>query len=83
MDDYKHSIEFANNNIPDTAQLAEKYGIIKSAAIAENAIPNCNIKYLDNDTVKNILSLLYDQLYQANPSSIGGKIPDEDFYYSK
>lgn len=83
LDDYKHSINYTNNNISDTAQLAEKYGIIKDAAIAEKAIPNCNIKYVDKDIVKNILILLYDQLYQANPDSIGGKIPDEDFYYSK
>ena len=83
LDDYKNSIEFTNNNVPETAQLAEKYGIIKSAEIAETAIPNCNIRFLEGSTVKNVLSLLYDQLYKANPDSIGGKIPDEDFYYSR
>ena len=79
--EYAESIDYVNSNVSDAAQLVEKYEIMASAAAAEKAIPNCNIVFEDGENMKAMLNGLYDVLYKANPKSVGGSIPSEDFYY--
>ncbi|AWZ48020.1 hypothetical protein C3495_03975 [Clostridiaceae bacterium 14S0207] len=81
LEDYKNSIEFVNNNTVKAAELTEKYGIIAKAKIAEKAIPKCNIVFLNAQESKEHLNNFYDVLLKNNPKSIGGKLPNEDFYY--
>ena len=81
LDSYKSSIEKANADVKATATLTEKYGII-AAAIAENAIPNCNLQYIDKEGLKADLSGYLETLFEINPKSIGGKMPDEGFFYT-
>lgn len=83
LKEYKQSIDFTNQNQKEAAVLVEKFEIIPSAQVAEKAIPNCNIVYIDEEQMKNSLTDFYSVLFEANPQSIGGKLPDEDFYYSK
>jgi NitT/TauT family transport system substrate-binding protein len=51
--------------------------------VALQAIPRCNMRfsyaYKINDLVSNYLEIFY----RMNPDIVGGKIPDEDFYYKK
>ena len=54
----------------------------KQQAAAEKAIPNCNIVFIANDEMKNALQGFYQILFEANPKSIGGALPNEDFYYT-
>ncbi len=83
LNEYKSSVEWVNNNYEEAGQLVEKNGILPNAKLAENAIPNCSIVYMDaqeaKDEVQSFLSILHD----FNPDSVGGKLPDEDFYYSQ
>ncbi|MCL2517018.1 MAG: ABC transporter substrate-binding protein [Oscillospiraceae bacterium] len=83
LDEYKKSVDFVNNNPKEASVLIEKYEIIPKAAIAEKAIPNCNICYIDGDEMKKSALEMYSILFEANPASIGGKIPDEEFFYQK
>jgi len=83
MDEYKASTEFVNGNIPEAAALIEKYGIMPSAALAEKAIPNCNIVYIDGQQMKDQIAPFYQILFDSNPKSIGGTLPDDAFYYAK
>ncbi len=80
---YKESIEKANKDIDGTAALCEKYKIVTPAAVAKKAIPLCNIVYQDGDAMKTNLSAYLKFLFDANPKSIGGKLPSDDFYYAK
>lgn len=80
LEEYKASTEYANSNPAETAQLVEKYGIVK-AAVAEKAIPHCNITYIDSADMKTALSGYLTILYDMNPTAIGGKLPGDDFYY--
>ena len=64
----------------EAAALVEKYDIVK-AAIAQKAIPYCNITYIDGEAMKEALSGYLQVLYDQNPDSVGGKLPDDDFYY--
>ena len=81
MNDYKASIEKVNADTEKTAKLCEQYGIITPAAIAQKAIPYCNIVFENGDNMKTDLSAYLKFLYDANQKSIGGKLPENDFYY--
>ncbi|HEX3039164.1 MAG TPA: ABC transporter substrate-binding protein [Caproiciproducens sp.] len=82
LEEYKASSEFTNSNIEQAAALSEKYGIMP-AAVAKKAIPNCNIVYMDGSEMKAKIPDFLNVLYKANPKSVGGKLPGDDFYYEK
>lgn len=77
--DYKMSIDFTNANPAEAGVLIEKYEIA-AAAVAEKAIPRCNIVWLTDEDYKAVLKSFLGVLSEANPASIGGKMPEEDFY---
>ncbi len=79
--DYKASIEKVNADVPAAAKLCEQYKIIPAAAIAEKAIPKCNITYIEGAAMKQGLEGYLKVLFDANPKSIGGALPAADFYY--
>lgn len=83
LEDYKKSVAYANENVSQTAALAVQYEVIQQQTAAEKAIPNCSIVYIDKQEMKEKLSAFYEILFQANPKSIGGELPDEAFYITK
>ena len=82
LDDYKASVSFVNNN-EGAAELIVKHGIIPKLPIAKSAIPNSNICLIEGDEMKNMVSEFLSVLFEANPKSIGGALPSEDFYFEK
>ena len=79
--DYKASIEAAQSDVEGTAALCEKYGLIPKAALAQKAIPECGITYVDGADMKEQLSGYLNVMFEANPKSVGGALPADDFYY--
>lgn len=82
LEEYKKSADYTNNNIAEAAALIEKYDIFK-AAVAEKAIPYCNITMITGDEIKEKVGGYLATLYRQNPKSVGGNLPGEDFYYIK
>lgn len=80
LSDYAESVEWVNANIADAAALIGSYGIV-DAAVAQKAIPYCNIVCITGSEMKETLSGYLDVLYEAAPAAIGEKLPGEDFYY--
>ena len=80
MDDYRESVIFAQQNVADAAQLIGKFDIFE-AGPAEKALPYCNITFIDGEDLKTKLSGYLDVLFEADPASVGGAVPGEDFYY--
>lgn len=80
LDDYEESAEWVNENIEEAASLIEKYDIIK-AQVARKAIKKCNIVVWTGDKLRKNLSVYLEALYAANPKSVGGSLPGEDFYF--
>ena len=78
---YKASIEYLNANIADAAKLVVKHGIFANEAVAKLAIPKCNVKYVDGAAMKTSVAAYLDILKSVNASSIGGKLPTDDFYH--
>lgn len=81
MAEYAASVEYVNSNVDDAAALCEKHGIVPKAAIAKRAYPNCNIVFVTGNQMKTDLSAFLAVLYEANPASVGGNLPADDFYY--
>ncbi|NLE26291.1 MAG: ABC transporter substrate-binding protein [Clostridiaceae bacterium] len=82
LEEYRESADYVNTNIPEAAQLIEKFNIFK-AAVAQKAIPYCNITFMEGEEMKNAIKGYLNVLLEQNPKSIGGKIPEDDFYYIK
>lgn len=80
LDEYKVSSEFANTDISKTAKLCDKYGIMLKE-IAEKAIPKCNLVFIRGNEMKTKITNFFNVLFKFDPKSIGGKLPDENFYY--
>lgn len=89
LEDYAASVEFMNDPAnagltegATPAQLAVKYGFVANEAIAEAAIPKCALTCItEANDMRRAIQGYYEVLYQANPDSIGGAVPDDGFYY--
>ena len=76
--EYKASIEAAVGDVDATAALCEQYGIIPKAAVAKQAIPNWNLKSISTEPeMKESITGYFQVLFDANPKSIGGAMPDD------
>ncbi|MDY2777417.1 MAG: ABC transporter substrate-binding protein [Collinsella sp.] len=58
-------------------------GIVDDPTIAARAIPGCGIACLTGDELESALSGYLKVLFDADPASIGGSLPGEDFYFGE
>lgn len=79
--EYEKSSAFVNENIDEAAKLIVDAGILGNVEIAKKAIPNCNISFSKGAAMHKAVEGMLAVLFEANPKSIGGKLPDKDFYY--
>ncbi len=82
LDDYADSVEFINTASDEAAQMIVDAGIIPKAPIAKKAIPTSYITFIVNDTMKTLVKENLQVLYDAKPASVGGILPDDNFYYN-
>ncbi len=80
LKEYEESVNYANERPAEASVIIEAYDIM-AAAVAEKAIPNCNIVCLTGEQMKVSLSSFLEVLFKADPQSIGGALPDDSFYY--
>ena len=80
MTDYAASVESVTTDLSGTAARCEQYGVVAKAALAEKALPSCNIVFETGDEMKTDLTAYLQVLYDADPASVGGALPGEDFY---
>ena len=77
---YTASVDYVNTNTDDAANLVEKYDIV-NAPVAKKALPYCNIVFMTGDEMKTNVEKYLTVLYESDPTSVGGELPDEGFYY--
>ena len=77
---YRESTDYANSDVAGAAALVGKYDIVPEA-VALKALAECNIVCITGDEMEADLSSYLSVLYEANPASVGGALPAEDFYY--
>ena len=80
MADYAASIAFVQENTHEAAPLIGEYDIFE-AGPAEKALPYCSITFIDGTDMRAKLGGYLAELFAQDPASVGGKLPDEAFYY--
>lgn len=81
MKEHGESADFANSDVEAAAELVAQAGIIEKAPVAQKAIPYCSIVCIDGEEMKDMLSGYLSVLYDQDPSSVGGQLPDDGFYF--
>lgn len=78
---YAASVDWVNANTADAAALIGEYGIV-DAAVAEKALPYCNIVCITGAELLEKLPGYLSVLYNADPAAVGGAMPDNSFYFA-
>ena len=81
LSEYKNSVDFVNDKSSNAGELIAQYEIIPSAQLAQKAIPTSNITFIAGREMKDITMQNLSVLFKANPTSIGGVEPKDDFYF--
>ena len=81
VQEYADSVEFVNGNPDKAAESIVKYGIVPAAPIAKLAIPGCNVVCYNGAEMQSDVNAMLTVLFSLAPASIGGKLPEADFYY--
>ncbi len=87
LEEYKSSVAYIGNseNLTSAVQMIVDAGIIPAAPVATSALKNLygSLVCIDGADMQATLEAFYTVLKDAMPTSIGGKLPDESFYYKK
>lgn len=81
LKEYAASVDYVNANTADAAALIGEYSIV-DAAVAEKALPYCNIVCLTEADLLEALPGYLEVLYNASPAAVGGEMPDNSFYFA-
>ena len=81
LSEYEASINYLNSNAKEASELIVKFGIFANAAVAEKAIPSCNVTFMKGEKMKSAMSAFIETMYNIAPASIGNNLPNSDFYY--
>ena len=81
LEEYAASIESVLADPAHAGELCEQYGIVAKAAIATKAIPSCNLCCVTGADIRPVLEPFFQVMLDANPKSIGGALPGDDFYF--
>lgn len=80
LTEYAASTAYTNENPGQAAEWIAELEIVGKAAIAEKAIPSCNIVCITGEDMKTKISGYLAALYEQDAASVGGNLPGEDFY---
>ena len=83
LDKYKESIAWVNANHEQAARYAEGIGTGMHAPAVQKAICRCSLRYVPTMAAKKDLETFFQILFEFSPQTIGGRIPDADFYLQK
>ena len=85
LKEYQASIEYMKDpaNLDAAAGLCESFGIIPKAPVAKKALPGSNLCFVAGAEMKAQIAPFYQILFDYNPASVGGALPEDAFYYGK
>eukprot|EP00831_Metopus_contortus_P006647 TRINITY_DN12553_c0_g1_i3.p1 TRINITY_DN12553_c0_g1~~TRINITY_DN12553_c0_g1_i3.p1 ORF type:complete len:353 (+),score=75.47 TRINITY_DN12553_c0_g1_i3:115-1173(+) len=81
-EEYQKAIKWTKENPNEAAKLAEKY-LNSNSSLMEKAIPNIPMDVKLASEVKKDSKKYYEVFLNYKKESIGGKIPDDNFYYEE
>jgi NitT/TauT family transport system substrate-binding protein len=81
LQEYADSIAFVTDDPDSAAPMVAQFEITANEQIALKAIPDCNLVCITGDEMRESIQGYFEVLFAADPTSIGGSIPDDAFYY--
>ena len=81
MTQYAVSADYCTSHPAEAAVFIEEFGIMGSAALAEKAIPNCNIVCVTGREMVDMVTGMLTVLFDADPKSVGGTLPGEEMFW--
>lgn len=81
LEEYGLSVAFVNEEPKKAAVNIVAAGILPNEAVAEQAIPLCNIVFVTGQAMQDSIDPLMAILFEADPKAVGGAVPDAGFYY--
>ena len=81
LTDFAASTAFVNNHHEKALLMLESHGFFEHAALTKKSIKRCNIVCITGEAMRSIAEETLQLLFDADPQSVGGTIPPEDFYY--
>ena len=81
MTQYAVSADYCTSHPAEAAVFIEEFGIMGSAALAEKAIPNCNIVCVTGQEMVDMVTGMLAVLFDADPKSVGGSLPGEEMFW--
>ncbi len=80
LEEYEASVELLTSDTAAAAQKIEETGVFAKAAVAQKAIPNCNVCFVTGAEMQSALGEFLNVMFEVAPDSIGGAVPADDFY---
>jgi NitT/TauT family transport system substrate-binding protein len=77
------SYDWVNNNNRQAAELIKQQNIGIAPEAAQTAIPRCNLCYMSSLDSRPAVEKYLQVLLAYAPQSVGGKLPDDKFYYKE
>lgn len=81
LEEYEASVTYVKENPQEAGELVAGFGIAPSAAIAQKAIPQCNLVFVSGADMKPAINGYFEVLYAIDPTAVGGAVPDDGIYY--
>ncbi|WP_343342545.1 ABC transporter substrate-binding protein [Terrisporobacter petrolearius] len=77
------NIKYTNENPKEAGEFALKFGVNIKAPLLAKAIDRTNLKFIAIDGCKDDYVNYYNSLSSFNPKVLGGKVPDDNIYYTQ
>lgn len=81
LDEYKTAYEWTVKNPAGAGRLSEKHTLGLAAGVVTKAVPVSNYTYIPAAQAVSSAEELLSIFLKNEPASIGGKLPERDFYY--
>jgi NitT/TauT family transport system substrate-binding protein len=79
----EESVNWVNANPEAAAELIVKHGILPEVQTAMESIPRCNLGFSEAGPEMMGIKQYFEVFNNYSPLVLGGKIPDENFFYNK
>ena len=81
LSEYEAAVKWTINNAGEAGSLCEKHNLGLAAGVVTKAIPVSNYTYIAAGSAEKSIEKLLNLFLESDKASIGGKLPDQDFYY--
>lgn len=83
LDEYKASVEFVNSNVADAAAMIGRARYRSRRRDRGEGCPELQHRLHRRDRMVSVLNVFYKVLFDADPKSVGGTLPDESIFYRR